>query len=137
MHRNSQKRQYQENKAYFITCNVKDKRDFFKESLFCELFIEELKLVKKLKQFKLHAFCLNHNHFHILITPNQEYNISEVMFSIKKQFSHNINIILDYNSEMKAGKRLPAFISFDRGVKNLKTKFNKKYGLNHNISKFQ
>ena len=99
MHRNSQKRHHQENKTYFITCSVKDKKDFFKESLFCELFVEELRLVKQLKQFELHAFGLNYNHFHLLIMSSQEFDISKIMQSLRRHFIRNVNIVMGFNEQ--------------------------------------
>ena len=32
----------------------------------------------------------------LIIHPNDEFNISKIMFSIKKQFSHNMNKIMGY-----------------------------------------
>jgi REP element-mobilizing transposase RayT len=63
----------------------------------CELFLEELKLCKKLKNFELFAFCILPDHVHLLINPCEEFHISKVMFSIKKQFSQNTNRILGHN----------------------------------------
>jgi len=51
----------------------------------------------KLKGFLLFGWVLVYNHFHLLVQPDGKFNMSEVMFSIKKQFSHNINIIFDFN----------------------------------------
>ena len=95
MHRNSQKRIYGDY-VYFITCDVQDKIEFFKEEILCEFWIEELKLAKEMKKFELYAFCLNYEHFHILIKPNKT-NYSQIMHFLKRHTSRNINIILGYN----------------------------------------
>lgn len=96
MHRNSQKRIYGDY-VYFITCDVHDKFEFFKDSLFCDLWIEEIKLCQALKQFLLIAFCLNYDHFHWMIKPNNEIaDYSEIMQFLKRNFSHNANKILGY-----------------------------------------
>ncbi len=95
MHRNSQKRIYGDY-VYFITCDVEDKIEFFKEEIFCELWIEELRLAKEIKKFELYAFCLNYEHFHLLIKPNKT-NYSQIMHFFKRHTSRNINIILGYN----------------------------------------
>ena len=127
-HRNSQKRQYQENKTYFITFNVNKRRPFFQEELFCDLFIEELRLVKKIKQFKLHAFAVNLDHVHLLLTPGEEYNMSAIVHSLKRNFSRDVNKIIfnlpptegdipqcrRFNSE----DRDPRFQLVDENVKN-------------------
>ena len=96
MHRNSQKRIYGDY-VYFITCNVQDKIEFFKEEIFCEFWIEELKLAKEMKKFELYAICLNYDHFHILIKPDNEIaDYSKIMQFIKRNFSQNVNKILGY-----------------------------------------
>ncbi len=95
MHRNSQKRIYGDY-VYFITCDVQDMNDFFKEEIFCEFWIEELRLAKEIKKFALYAFCLNYEHFHFLIKPDKT-NYSQIMHFIKRHTSRNINIILGYN----------------------------------------
>jgi len=96
-HRNSQKRFYDEMSTYFITTNTKDGFPHFKEDLFCELFVENLRLCKKLKDFEIYAFAIIPAHVHLLIYPYEKYNISQIMFSIKKQFSHDANRVMGYN----------------------------------------
>ena len=97
MHRNSQKRIYGDY-VYFITCDVEDKITFFKEEIFCEFWIEELRFAKEIKKFALYAFCLNYDHFHFLIKPdNKIADYSQIMHFIKRHTSRNINIILGYN----------------------------------------
>ena len=97
LHRNFQKRDYTDNNIYFIVTKTFQNFSYFKEPIFCELLIEELKLCKKLKEFKLYGFCLIYDHLNLLIHPNDKFNISKIMFSIKKQFSHNVNRIMGYN----------------------------------------
>lgn len=97
MHRNSQKRIYGEY-VYFITCDVQDKIEFFKEEILCEFWIEEMRLAKEIKKFRLFAFCLNYDHFHFLIKPDNDVaNYSQIMQFIKRHISRNVNIILGYN----------------------------------------
>ncbi|MBN2087685.1 transposase [Candidatus Peregrinibacteria bacterium] len=114
-HRDSQKRIYFEDAVYFVTCKTKDGYPYFKESIFCDLFVENLRICKKLKGFYLYGWVLLYNHFHLLVRPNDEFNVSEVMFSIKKQFSHDVNRVIGYNQKYpdmyppKARKRLRAF----------------------------
>ncbi|MFH1545777.1 MAG: transposase [Patescibacteria group bacterium] len=98
LHKNSQKRIYEEGAIYFITSKVDiDHRvnlgvkEFFREEIFCELWLEELKLVKELKQFELFAFCLLPDHFHLLLRTKGNENISRVMQFFKRHFSRNAN----------------------------------------------
>ena len=66
MHRNSQKRKYGEY-IYFITCNIRGSYPYFKIEMLCDLWIEEIQLMKIKTNARLFAFCLNYDHFHILI----------------------------------------------------------------------
>ncbi len=150
-HRDSQKRIYFKDAVYFVTCNNYRNIPFFQEEIFCDVFVENLKICKKLKKFKLYAWVLIHNHFHLLVEPNDRWNISEVMFSIKKQTSHDINRVIGINPSFpftpKARKRLRAFgegglddvdqiTEYQRYIKFLNTKYNKEIH-SSSFSKFQ
>ena len=90
-HLNSQKRFYSSEYIYFITTNTHKWTKYFEESLFCDLFIENLKICKRIQGFQLFAFCLIYNHLHLLLQPNDRYNISKVMQSLKQNVSADIN----------------------------------------------
>ncbi|MDD5071665.1 MAG: transposase [Patescibacteria group bacterium] len=99
LHRNSQKRFYGPNKIYFITTNTDNRFPFFKEDLFCELFIDNLKICKKIKDFKLYGFIVIPDHIHLLLEPIGKFNISQTMQFLKRHFSRNANFILNnYNN---------------------------------------
>jgi len=93
MHRNSQKRFYNKNYIYFVTVNTYQKFPYFKEKILCDLFLEELKICKQIKKFRLYAFCLNYDHFHLLLQPGSV-NISKIMQFLKRHFSRNANVIM-------------------------------------------
>jgi len=96
MHNNSQKRIYGDY-LYSITSNVDGKINFFKNKLLARLWIEILKVAKIKNQFLLYAFCLNYDHFHLLIAPNNDVsNYSQIMQFLKRNTSQNINKILGY-----------------------------------------
>lgn len=96
-HRNSQKRIYLQDTSYFVTSKTYDNFPFFQERIFCELFMENLKLCKELYDFWLFGFVLIYDHCHLLMLPKGERDISKIMFSVKKQFSHNCNVVMGYN----------------------------------------
>ena len=50
LHHNSQKRFYGKDKIYFITANTHNRFPYFREDLFCELFIKNLRFCKELKR---------------------------------------------------------------------------------------
>lgn len=125
MHRNSQKRYYWDY-IYSVTCNTQNKFPFFKEKEFCDIFINVLYNTKKLKKFELYAFCLNYDHFHILLRPNESVaNISQIMQVLKKNVSININNKLWFNNILQC-KRENVFAPTKDG-KNVfnKTKFQR------------
>ncbi len=90
---------YYEWGVYFVTFNTLDRVPYFQYSSLCDLFIEELILAKQEKKFDLFAFCVNYDHVHLLIWPNESiWNISQVIQFFKRHFSRNANIILWYQS---------------------------------------
>ena len=93
-HRNSQKRIYVQDGIYSITSNTKNWVPFFKDKLFCNIFVENLRLCKKLKGFYLYAWFLGYNHFHLLLRPNDDFNFSKIMKSLKENISCDINQII-------------------------------------------
>ena len=95
-HRNSQKRIIFEDACYFVTSKTYGNYPYFRERIFCDLFVESLKLCKKLKGFLLYGWVLNYDHFHLLVQPSDEYDISKVMQFLKRHVSRNINIIMDF-----------------------------------------
>ncbi|MBL4655226.1 MAG: transposase [Bacteroidia bacterium] len=111
-HRNSQKRIYINDAIYFLTTNVDDPLFLLKENLFCDLFVADLKFCRKIKQFNIFGYKVNPDHIHLLIQPTGINNYSEIMRSLKTNYSRNVNFIMGYNeiSEfLKAGSRDPAF----------------------------
>lgn len=94
MHRNSQKRIIEPIGIYFITTNTYERFPFFRATIFCELFIEELKVCKKVKDFELYAFCVLYDHIHLLLKPNEHENISKIMKFLKENFSRDANKII-------------------------------------------
>ncbi len=154
-HRNSQKRDYGENSIYFIVTKTFQNFPYFKEPIFCDFFIEELKLCKELKKFKSYGFCVIYDHLNLIIHPGNEFNISKVMFSIKKQFSHNANRIIGINDLSNENPRRneggQAFVRLRCGadcgednknklidnhhklINNFRDQFIKKHGQNQNV----
>lgn len=97
-HRNSQKRIYCRDAIYFVTTNTKNWHSYFKESIFCEVFVENLEICKKLKVFHLYAWVLLHNHFHLLIHPSDEFNYSKIIHCLKRNVCRDINKIIQYSA---------------------------------------
>ena len=97
LHRNSQKRIYIEGVVYFITTKTKNNYPFFRDPILARLLIEELRVVKQMKGFRIFGFVIMPDHIHALIQPSGRFTISQIMFTVKKQFSHNANRLLGWN----------------------------------------
>lgn len=164
-HRNSQKRIIFQDACYFITVKTFNNFPYFKESIFCppgpksirtgDLFMENLRLYKQIKGFLLYGWVLIYDHFHLMVQPEDDWSVSDVMFSIKKQFSHNVNRVMGFNKipvNPEGGQALVRlhvcgilhhdenwlYINkFDQYVQKLKNQFQQKYQNNHPFPKFQ
>lgn len=91
---NSQKRIYFTDAIYFVTIVIQDRFPFFREDVFCDSFIKDLKFCKKLKQFKLYGFVILFDHIHLLIQPSDKYDISQILHNLKRTSSLHINKII-------------------------------------------
>lgn len=153
IHKNSQKRIYGDH-IYFITCAVQDKFNFFKASLFCDLWLSELKLCKEIKRFRIFAFCLNYEHFHWMIKADNEIaDYSKIMQFLKRNFSIDANKIMGFIFErddpmLRSNERdeWEHGDEWDRRLRiwehreyisQLRGKFISSYGKHHNFPKFK
>src|SRR3989338_6601186 len=95
-----------ENRIYFITTKTYQNIEYFKEPIFCGLLVENLRVCKKLKQFKLYGFCVLYDHLHLLLKPGNKYNISRIVKSLKENVSCDINRIINTNVGETPASRL-------------------------------
>jgi len=144
LHRNSQKRIYIPDAAYFITVKTLHNFPYFKERILCDLFVENLRVCKRLKGFDLYGWFLGYDHFHLAIRPMGKWSYSEVMFSIKKQFSHDVNRVMGFNppfpnegAQTFAHLRGVDVIGHQTNVERFRDLFAKKYGNSQPFPKFQ
>jgi putative transposase len=93
-HRNSQKRYYIEGAVYFVTFVVKGRLPWFYDPDLAALFIEDLHICRILKRFRLFACAINPDHVHLLIRPGDDANYSEILRSLKTNFSRNASRVL-------------------------------------------
>jgi len=143
LHKSPQKRIYFEGATYFVTCTTHNWVEYFKEPIFCELFVEILKLAKKIKKFDLYAFVVLLDHFHIMFCPHKAEDLPKVMQFIKRNLSRNINFVLGYEPEEAIYKSLLRVTGKFEIYKNLirehneilfkfRKQFLAKYGANQN-----
>lgn len=92
LHRNSQKSIYIDGGTYFVTFNTYGRIPYFEDMNYCDLFIYQLKIAKSIHLFSLFGFVIIPDHVHLLLKPSEKSNISKIMFTIKRQFSRNVNV---------------------------------------------
>ncbi len=146
-HRNSQKRIIFEDAVYFVTSKTFNNFPYFREKIFCDLFVENLKLCKKLKRFQLYGWVLIYDHFHLQVQPGDKFDISKIKQFLKRHVSRNINIITGYTANttpegdigqcrLQVDERV-LVRQFDQYVQQLKTQFRQKYPSDNPYPKFQ
>jgi len=166
LHKNSPKRIIYPGAVYYIVIKTQDNYPYFKELIFCDLFIENLRLCRQLKGFKLYGFSIIYDHVNLLIRPDECFNISKVIKSLKENVSRDINVVMGYTfenlapnvgdtptcrlrlgehsalSRLRGWKLLFAEKNFDKkyppkDIKNYKVAFNEKFGREIIFPKFK
>jgi len=90
-HRNSQKRIYVEGATYFITSVTYHRYPYFNEPILAELFVCDLWFGKALKEFELYGYNVLPDHMHLLIQPMGRASYSDIMGTLKRNASRDIN----------------------------------------------
>ena len=111
-HRNSQKRIYIKGGIYFITTNTRERFPFFENDLLCEVMVNQIEFCKRNYEIDMYAYKINPDHLHLLFSVGNQFTISDVMFSLKKQTAHGINQIPKKNN-------LGRFIIYQNFVGNI------------------
>lgn len=82
---------YVEGALYYITCRGAHNEKLFKETKDYRMYIRLLEKYKKEYGFKLFAYVLVPRHLHLLIEPDREMGVSEIMRSLNTAYSKYIN----------------------------------------------
>jgi REP element-mobilizing transposase RayT len=144
LHKGTQKRIYFEGATYFVTGVADERSEYFKEPIFCELFVEVLRLAKTMKRLDLYAFIVLVDHFHLMFLPHKPEDLSKIMQFIKRHFTRNINFILGCTDKGEICKSLlrirGEYKIYVEMIKNhydhlkvLKDRFIQKYGTNQSV----
>ena len=75
--------------TFFITSATYNRRRLFQVPATAELFLETLQHYRREGYYKLHAFVVMPDHFHLIVTP-QGITIDRAMGFIKGGFSHRL-----------------------------------------------
>jgi REP element-mobilizing transposase RayT len=92
--RTPQKRYYINEAVYFVTAVTSGRRLFFREPLFAELFVMDLWFSSRIKEFELYGYTVVPDHVHLMLQPRGSRNISEIMGTLKRNVSRDINDLI-------------------------------------------
>ena len=98
LHRNSQKRIYEEGAEYFITTVTGERHPYFEDPILAELFLRDLWFVRALKQFDIFGYAVMPDHVHLLLQPRGRFNYSQIIGSLKRNVARDINNVFKNNS---------------------------------------
>ena len=84
-------RVYIEGAVYYITCRGAFNEKLFREEKDYKMYVELLEKYREEYNFKLFAYVLLPTHLHLLIEPNRENPISEIMRSLNTAYSKYFN----------------------------------------------
>jgi putative transposase len=88
------RRYYIPGSAVFITQVVQDRELAFRDPYRLELLLEILHNVKELHPFLLLGYVFLLDHFHLIIQPTGESNFSDIMHSLKPNFTREYKNLL-------------------------------------------
>ena len=81
------RRYYVPNAIVFITQVVQDRKPIFKNERYLELLRSTLRRAKELHPFSMLGYVFLYDHFHLLIRPTGKSNFSQIMHSLKPNFT--------------------------------------------------
>ena len=79
---------------YLVTTNVKDRQPLFAEHGCCQIVIGSIRFLRIHLGHRIHAYVLMPDHVHLVVTPREGGNVSQVMHSLKLYTAHQIGALL-------------------------------------------
>ncbi len=83
------RRYYLPNSLYFITTTTKDRRPIFHQEKNIHLLLETIDRVQTIYPFQMLAYCILPDHIHLLLQPQDQYSVPQIMHSLKRNFTMN------------------------------------------------
>ena len=111
------KRLYYDRAVYMITTNTKRRFPFFEEDIFSNIFLDVLAGYQKMKSYNVLGYKVNPDHIHIVLQPTGTYNISQIMQSVKRVSSNQINQVVTFENQDSKFSKLtwtPSLILYRR-----------------------
>ena len=121
-------RHYFSDAIYHITNNTHNRFPYFEEEIFCNIFLDNLVHFSRLKSFELISNKINPDHCHIILQPTSGFNISQIMQSLKRCTSDQINQIIYNLRDDNPYKNL----EWTPALKLYKQQYNRKYNYKTN-----
>ena len=75
-------------RTFFVTSSISGRRSLLQSDRSAQLFPQTLSHYRDLAKFRLHAFVIMPNHFHVLITVGQNISIERAVQFIKGGFAY-------------------------------------------------
>jgi putative transposase len=95
------RRYYIPNAIVFITQVVQDREPVFQHEAHLELLRSTLRTVKDLHPFSMLAYVFLPDHFHLLLKPTGQSNFSQIMHSLKPNFTKAYKQAVGVSGSMK------------------------------------
>lgn len=111
--------------SYYVTSVTNGREKIFLSPKVCKLFIVTMEFYKYYLDYKLYAFVVMPDHFHAIIEPGNEFNISVIMNKIKGNFGNKYNKMVGRSGNVWQSR------FFDEGITDRK-EFISKINYIHN-----
>ncbi len=95
------RRYYIPNAIVFITQVIQDREPVFQNKAHLELLRSTLRTVKDLHPFSMLAYVFLPDHFHLLLKPTGQSNFSQIMHSLKPNFTKAYKQAVGVSGSMK------------------------------------
>ncbi|MDM8528478.1 transposase [Anaerolineales bacterium HSG24] len=95
------RRYYLPNRIIFITQVVHTREMVFANPIYVTLLREKLRIVKSLHPFSMLGYVFLPDHFHLLIKPTGESNFSQIMHSLKPNFTKEYKKMMGITGSLK------------------------------------
>ncbi|MCB9009931.1 MAG: transposase [Ardenticatenaceae bacterium] len=91
--------------VYFITTNVQDRQNLFATDKSVALLRQTMREAKKFHPFQMRAYAFMPDHFHLLICLLALTNISNLLQSIKRNFTRNYKALYGIGAPLRLWQR--------------------------------
>lgn len=128
------RRLHYKNAGYMLTACTDYRYPFFKEDIFCNIFLDVLSDLQNEKSYNVLGYKINPEHVHIILQRFEAHDISQIMQSVKRISSCQINQLIFFgrpNNKYEKLEWTPSLIQYRK-------QFQRKYNYEpHNFPAFK